>query len=382
MPPERDLGSGQPPQAPSAEKRSVTIDDVARAAGVGRQTVSNVVNGSGRVGPAARARVLDVVSELGYQPHHGARSLRSRRASQLAYVMPEIQLQPSNVIMMQFLQSLVAAAARHHYRVVIAHQADPLSEIRQLAASRSVDAFVLSGLRPGDPLVELLAELGVPFACFGRTSPWLPQRWADIDNAAAMAAMVSHVLGVGFTRLGYVGYASEDYWDVEREHGFRAGLASHGGTGGGAGTLAVDDDGTARTRIRSFISSARPDAVVTGSDKLAAIVYGVAAELGLRVGHDLAVTGFDGGINAELLQPQLLTVVIPVEDIVQRVISRALRQLDQGPDPEPGEIVAAALRLAGSTLRDDGPEFVPLTSASGDARGAGQEVPIQAAPAG
>ena len=137
----------------------------------------------------------------------------------------------------------------------------------------------------------------------------------------------------------------------------------------------MDDDGTARTRIRSFISSARPDAVVTGSDKLAAIVYGVAAELGLRVGHDLAVTGFDGGINAELLHPQLLTVVIPVEDIVQRVISRALRQLDQGPDPEPGEIVAAPLRLAGSTLRDDGPEFVPLTSATGHARGAGQ-VPV------
>src|SRR6516165_4336861 len=100
--------------AASAVPSKVTINDVARAAGVGRQTVSNVLNGSGRVGAAARARVLQVVAELGYQPHHGARSLRSRRTMQLGYLMPEIQLHPSNLIMMQFLQSLVAAAARDH----------------------------------------------------------------------------------------------------------------------------------------------------------------------------------------------------------------------------------------------------------------------------
>ena len=73
-------------------QRKVTIEDVARAAGVGRQTVSNVLNGSGRVGEAARARVLEMVDRLGYHPHQGARSLRSRRTMQLAYLMPPMQL--------------------------------------------------------------------------------------------------------------------------------------------------------------------------------------------------------------------------------------------------------------------------------------------------
>ena len=81
--------------------------DVARAAGVGKSTVSNVLNGSGRVGEAARARVLETVDQLGYRPHHGARSLRSRRTMQLAYFMPLIQLEPTNLIMMQFMQSLL-----------------------------------------------------------------------------------------------------------------------------------------------------------------------------------------------------------------------------------------------------------------------------------
>jgi len=343
--------------ASSAARPNVTINDVARAAGVGRQTVSNVLNGSGRVGAAARARVLDAVAELGYHPHQGARSLRSRRTMQLGYLMPQIQLQPSNLIMMQFLQSLVAAGAEHHYRVVVlAHQDDPRDEIRRLIASRSVDAFVLSELQLGDPRVELLCELGVPFACFGRTRPELPQRWADIDNAAAEAAVVQHILGRGYTRPGYVGYGSGTYWDLAREAGFRAGLASYGIAGSGAGVLQIDDDAGARAQIRAFISSARPDAVLTGSDKIAAIVYGVAAELNLRVGRDLAVTGFDGSIGAGLLHPRLTSVVIPVNDIARRVVGRILRQLDHESDAGPGEILPAALVPGESTSPHADPE--------------------------
>ena len=346
----------QTPHAVGAVRRKVTINDVADAAGVGRQTVSNVLNGTGRVGAAARERVLQVVAELGYHPHHGARSLRTHRTMQLGYLMTEIQLEPSNLIMMQFLQSLVAAAAEHHYRVVIAHDADPREAIRRLIASRTVDAFVLSDLQPGDPRAELLCELGVPFACFGRTSPGLPQYWADFDNAEAEAAAVHHVLGRGYTRPGYVGYASDSYWDIAREAGFRAGLASHGIPGDGAGLLQVDDDTTASARIRSFISSARADAVLTGSDKIAQIVYDVAAELNLRIGRDLAVTGFDGSIRAEILHPRLTTIAIPVDDIARHVVGRALRQLDQGPDSEPGEIVPAPLRPAGNTSPHPEPE--------------------------
>jgi DNA-binding LacI/PurR family transcriptional regulator len=340
-------------RASAAAPRKVTINDVALAAGVGRQTVSNVLNGTGRVGAEARARVLQVVAELGYHPHHGARSLRTSRTMRLGYLMTEIQLEPSNLIMLQFLQSLVAAAARHHYRVVVAHDVDLREEIRQLIAGRSVDAFVLSDIQPGDPRAELLCELGVPFASFGRTSPGLPQHWVDFDNAGGVAAAVRHVLGQGFTRPGYVGYAPRTYWDAEREDGFRAGLdVAGGGAGGaGAGVLHIDDDASAPARIRSFIASARPDAVVTGSDKIAAMVYNVAAELNLRVGPDLAVTGFDGSMRAELLHPQLTTVAIPVDDIAERVIARVLRQLDQGPDSEPGEIVPTPLRVAGSTSR-------------------------------
>jgi len=331
-------------------RRTVTLMDVAHAAGVGKSTVSNVLNGSGRVGEAARARVLEMVDKLGYRPHHGARSLRSRRTMQLAYFMPAIQLEPSNLIMMQFMQSLLTAGARRHYRmVVVAQDPDPTEDIRSLVAGRIVDGFVLSELQPEDRRVELLSELGMPFACFGRTGPGMPQLWADIDNAAAEAEAVRHVVERGYTRPGYIGYVSKAYWDLDREAGFRTGLASYGVPGDGAGVLRIGDDASARDEIRSFLSSARPDAVLTSSDKIAVIVYSVAAELNLRVGRDLAVVGFDGSVGAALLHPQLTSVVMPVDQIAGRVVARALRQIENGDDNEPGEIVATWLREGKST---------------------------------
>src|ERR1700753_2004615 len=132
--------------------RGLTLMDVARAAGVGKSTVSNVLNGTGRVGEAARVPVLETGEQLGYQPHQGARSMRSRRTMRLAYLMPPIQLELTNLIMMQFLQALLIAAARQHYGVlVVPEAADPSDDIRRLVADRSVDAFVLSDLRAGDP---------------------------------------------------------------------------------------------------------------------------------------------------------------------------------------------------------------------------------------
>jgi DNA-binding LacI/PurR family transcriptional regulator len=320
---------------------------------VSRQTVSNVLNGGGRVGDAAKARVLDAVSALGYQPHHGARSLRSRRTRQLAYVMPQVQLLPGNYIMQQFLQELAAACARRSYSMVVAvPDGDPRDEMRRLIASRSVDGFLLSELELEDPRVVLLAEAAMPFAGFGRISPSLPQHWVDIDNCEATASAVEHVLTRGFSRLTFLGYRSAQHWDAARADGFRDGLSRSGIPADQAEMLFVHE-AHARKKVRALLGTgrpgARPDAVVTGSDRLAAVVYSVAAELRLRIGVDLAVTGFDGSVAAGLMHPQLTSVTMPIDDIARRVVARALRQIDHGPDQRPGEVVAAALRVGEST---------------------------------
>ena len=88
--------------------------------------------------------------------------------------------------------------------MVVVPEGDPGDEMRRLIASRSVDAFLLSDRQPDDPRVRLLAEAGMPFACFGRTGPTLPQNWVDIDNRGAAAT----------DRDGAPVFMAKDAWEV------------------------------------------------------------------------------------------------------------------------------------------------------------------------
>jgi DNA-binding LacI/PurR family transcriptional regulator len=325
------------------------MSDVARLAGVGRQTVSNVLNEHGRVGEQARARVLAAMAALDYQPHHGARSLRSHRTHQVAYLMPRDQLESAGLIMQEFLQALATAAARRHYSVlIVVPGSDPVAELHRHIGTRSADAYVLSALTPDDARVSVLADAGIPFACFGRTGPGLPQHWVDIDNQQATGLAVRHLVAGGRTSIGYLGYRTDSSWDAERQAGFTAGLAGCGLDPAAAEVLLVDH-ATARRRIRALLTRRMPSALVTGSDQLAAVVYDVAAELGVVIGADLAVTGFDGSVTANLLRPRLTSLAIPVEEIARRVLDRALRELAGAGGDEPGEVVPAELRAGDSS---------------------------------
>jgi DNA-binding LacI/PurR family transcriptional regulator len=217
---------------------------------------------------------------------------------------------------------------------------------RDLAGSASVDGFVLANMSPHDERPARLAAHDIPFACFGRVDPGLPQSWIDVDNTAALRTVTEHLVRAGHRAVTFVGYDTGSYWDREREAGYAATMAE-------AGLPATvvrtgNDAAAATTRIESLLDGAdRPSAVVTGSDALAGAVYAVAARRGLAIGGDLAVTGFDGGILSRMLSPTLTTVVIPVHAIAERLVDRVLRQVD-GEDPGQGEVVTLELRLGGS----------------------------------
>lgn len=314
-----------------------TIHDVARAAGVSHQTVSNVLNGSGRVGAATRERVSAAITALDYRPHAGAASLRTRRSGQLAYMLATGDLGPLNTIMLEFVQVLtVAAAARGHNLLLVADGPGGLS---RLLGSGAVDGVLLASVAHRDERVATLAERGVPFACFGRTDPDQPQNWIDVDSRAAVRTVTTRLVNRGHRRVAFLGYTPQGRWDTDREAGYRdamdaAGLAPHV-------TTPALDDASVRTAIDTLLDTPpRPTGIVTGSDVLAAAVYAAAARRGLRIGAALSVTGFDGSTVGRLLTPSLTTLAIPTTTIAERLVARLLAELE-GPTGAPGELLPA-----------------------------------------
>jgi DNA-binding LacI/PurR family transcriptional regulator len=343
---QRSAASGCAGARSDETRPRATIDDVARAAGVSRQTVSNVVRSRGRVGEETRARVLRTIEDVGYRPHAAASSLRSRRTRRLGHPMPTSELSHDNLLMVEFIQALVTAAGDRGHQLLLGRDDEDHANVRDLVRSGSVDGFVLANMAPRDDRVRLLADAGVPFACFGRTGPGLPQSWVDIDNRAAAREVTELLVHGGHRRISFLGVGNDTYWDRERESGYRsamtaAGLVPH------SVLTSLDGPATVAAIDALLDSSGRPSAVVSGSDSLAALVYSAAARRGLRIGVDLAVTGFDGGVVSRLLTPALTTVVIPVERIAARVLDRVLRELAR-PTSDPGEVVAVTVRRGGS----------------------------------
>lgn len=323
---------------PGAAPRA-TIDDVARAAGVSRQTVSNVVRGRGRLGSATRDRVVAAIEQLGYEPHAGAASLRSGRTYRIAHPIPDTELHPDTVIMMEFLQYLVAEARRRKHQILVIGSST--EAIADLVRAKSVDSFVLATMTGRDPRVEFLAECRFPFACFGRTDPPMPQHWVDIDNRIAVRDVTAHVLARGCARVVYLGYHPQGPWDTEREAGYRDAMTT-------AGLPAVvTRTGMAQADVEATVAAllrppGRPDAVIAGSDVLAAACYAAAAAAGLRIGPDLAITGFDGSALSRILAPALTTVAMPLAGIATRLIDRVIAEAAGTPQGG-GEIVGATL---------------------------------------
>jgi DNA-binding LacI/PurR family transcriptional regulator len=340
-----------PPTAGSPRGRRVGIVDVAALAGVSRQTVSNVINGRKEYySRDTYDRVLAAMAQLGYHPDRAAQSLRSRRSMQIGYHMFGKQLESVNGFFLHFLQALVKQASRDDYQMLVFthHDDDPLQVFKELIARRSVDAFVLSESTVDDARVHLLAESRIPFASMGRLAPDLPQQWVDVGNVAGMLPLVEHLVAAGHRSFAYVGDGGGNYWTTERFQGLVDGLTTHRLSVPGA-NVHYGDDASVRAFVRRLLRRKRPPStVVCSSDAVAAVVVNVAHSLGLVVGRDVAVTGFDGGAIGMFTEPTLTSVRIPVEHIARELIHRCRREIESGPTGEPGLLVPADLVLGGS----------------------------------
>jgi DNA-binding LacI/PurR family transcriptional regulator len=203
-----------------------------------------------------------------------------------------------------------------------------------------------NGLRR--PHRSLQVRSQIPFACFGRLDPSLPQHWADIDNRAAVRDLTAHVLARGHARVAYLGYTPRGRWDHEREAGYRDAMTA-AGLPPAITRTALDPAQTQAAADALLQPSGRPAGVVAGSDVLAATCYAAAARAGLRIGPDLAVTGFDGSAVSRTLAPALTTAAIPLAQIADRLIDRVIGQVTGTPHDR-GEILPTTLIHGDSAL--------------------------------
>ncbi|MFF0864385.1 LacI family DNA-binding transcriptional regulator [Nonomuraea sp. NPDC003560] len=330
-----------------AARRGITIEDVARAAGVSRQTISNALNAPQRLKPETLERVTRLIEELGYRPDQSARSLKSGTRRIIAYPTPVDDPANPNPLMGGFLEAVVASAGEVGYRILLLRPRPGQSQeqaLDEVIAARTVDAFLLSDVMRDDPRVAHLTAAGFPFAAFGRTMPDQPQSWVDVDSVQAVIELVGLLAARGHRRVAFLASVGAQPWMEDRRDGFRAGVRRHGLVGQ---EFSAPGDGPAElvTVTRELLRGRnRPTAVVAAGDWLALGVYAAAREEGIEIGADLALAAFDDLPLTAFLHPALTTVRLPLQRIARALIGRLIQTVEDGTTPQaglllPGELV-------------------------------------------
>jgi DNA-binding LacI/PurR family transcriptional regulator len=325
----------------SSMAKTPTVEDVARAAGVSRQTVSNVLNTPEIVREATRQRVHSAIAELGYRPHAAARRLRTRRSSTIGIHLDPYAGGISGVVLDRFVHALTERAGDRGMRIQLYAARTPVDEIdrmRELTESGEIDAVIITGTFHGDPRTRWLADNAVPFVSFGR--PWgeddvasPAHLWVDVDGAAGTRAATEHLLVNAGARIVFLGWPGGSGTGDDRERGWREAMAA-------AGMSAVrftseESVGRARGVVAAALAKDHPiDGIVCVSDSLAIGAHLAAASAGRP---DLPVIGFDNTPAIEAIG------LSSVEQLPERVAGGVLELL-MGPT---GSVVAPRITASG-----------------------------------
>ncbi len=337
--------SASHPSRPSRRARAappVNVRTVADQAGVSIATVSRVLSGGAPVKAETRDRVLAVVKRTGYSPHPAARSLKGRRTETLGVVLPDLH----GEFYSELLRGIDRAARREGYHVLVSGSHSDRREVEVvLAALRGrVDALVLMFPDIGP---EVLAPplLDVPAVLLNCAVAGRPCHSLRIDNYGGAAAVVRYLAGLGHRRIAFVAGPPRNLDAAERRRGFMAAARKAGAalaptilrgdfteeSGFRAGERLLAAAGSEQGANAFAPGSNLPTAVFAANDAMALGCLHALRQHGLAVPGDVSLVGFDDIPAARWAQPPLTTVRVPIAELGERAVARALAAVRTGP---------------------------------------------------
>ncbi|MFM9872695.1 MAG: LacI family DNA-binding transcriptional regulator [Fimbriimonadaceae bacterium] len=303
-----------------------TILDVANRAGVGKVTVSYVLNGRAeaeRISQATIERVLRAAVELNYRPNAHARNLATRKSNAIGVVFQygEFFSHHSNFIT-EVLRAVCMACVEADVDVTLHTRpsSDPMEEANFLSDGR-VDAVIL--IRDiDDPVHKLLLDRNFPAVLFFCRSDDPRAAFVSCDNYNGGRQAVNHLVGLGHRRIVMLRGPEGSVDSNDRYHGYLSALDSAEIPHDPSLVLADNDF----TGLRQLIESDNPPtAAFTWSDDSAMDAILFLSELGMSVPTDLSVVGFDGTAAGGRFQPSLTSVRQPIAEIATAAVQLAIQ---------------------------------------------------------
>ncbi len=319
---------------------SITINSIAKLAGVTKGTVSKILNNYPGINEKTRERVLKIITDVGYEPNSAAQTLVSRKTGNIGLIIPH---SPEHSLSGAYWSSQVSAIGREttssgYSLVLLLPQAEgQLHDLfKSIIAKKRVDGLIIGGELMDKHYLATLLSTETPFVMLGR-NPEFKHHCVDIDNRAAGEAIARYLIDRGYTRPVFLGGPAEYYYITERAEGFQDALRRAGREPIDPVYIPYDDRPAMERAVTQVVERHKPDAAVSGAggdfmfDALT-ILKGLG-----KTPPSFGFATFDDYRHLEFFTPRITSVRQPVSALGAEAVKILVdlmgsRGSDAGPD--------------------------------------------------
>jgi len=289
-----------------------TIYEVAREAGVSRQTVSRVINNRPDVAPDTRERVLRIIGEMEYRPSAIARSLSKQRSFNFGLLTAGLEFIGPSTTLSGIVKKSEELGYGIYLKALSSFQSDTIQPILDWFLARQVDGIIWAAPEIGSNrewVKEMIGSIQVPII-FLTSAKREDISIVTMDNYHGARLATEHLLEVGRKNIGHIS-GPLDWWESrQRMQGWHDALKAHGIEP--KERMVAEGNWSSKSGKRAFdqLLSSFPemDAVFVANDQMALSVLQTACETNIDIPNALSVVGFDNIPESDFFSPSLTTV--------------------------------------------------------------------------
>ncbi|EAR51854.1 probable DNA-binding, LacI family, regulator [Oceanicola granulosus HTCC2516] len=335
------------------DKKTVTLKDVSKAAGLSLITVSRALRQPETVRPDTREKIQRTIDELGYIPNLTARSLVSQRSDMIGVVVPIL----ASSLFADFAQGITGALDPHGQRMLLAvSNWSPEKEeaaVRTFIA-RQADAIILTGFSHTEATRKLLERYPGPVVEAWNLRDGAIGSVVGFDNHAAAAELTRYLIDAGYREIVMVGGAARhNDQAADRTRGFCDAMRAAGRALRPDSVVEFDNPATIESGgplIQSLLERPNPpDAVLFLAELPAQGAMLWCLSNGVDVPGQVAIAGFGDLSLSALLPVPMTTVRIHGREIGRRAAEVALARIADANAPVPVDDVGYHLKIRSST---------------------------------
>ena len=277
----------------------ITIDDVARALGISKTTVSRAISGKGRVGDDTRQKVMSFIEEHNYIPNINARALAGQKTYNIGVIWPD----DYNAVDLPFFQRCMIGISEvtsgFGYDVIVSLiSGDDISGIKRIIDNHKVDGIILTRTLVKDDAVYYLKKSGIPFVAVGKTYD-SDVVYVDNDNFSACKELTSILIAKGLKKLALIGGNTNHIITRTRQEGFLAAF-EEANLLADPGLIYLEIEDVSKVgNILKELHKKRVDGVVCMDDAIAGEIMSKCRDEHIRIPEDLRIASF---YNSSILE--------------------------------------------------------------------------------